>query len=87
MRSTWIKDASKVNCFASLILTKSSTPVTRASPAKCPIFPGAIPSSHTSVGPSASSSARWARRALNFPRLAALAGSLSRSKPLRRVGP
>ena len=57
-RSTWIRQASSVSCLASLTRVKSSTLVTRASPAKFPIFPGGIPSSHTSVGPSASSSAR-----------------------------
>jgi hypothetical protein len=63
----------------------SAASVTRASPAKCAILPGGMPSSHSSVGPSASNPARCARRSLNLPSVAACAGSFNRSNSLRRV--
>jgi hypothetical protein len=84
-RSTWIRLASRVSLLASVILTKSSTVVVRASPAKCPIFPGGIPVSHCSVGPNASSHCMCSRRCLNFVRVTAFGGSFSLSKPLRLV--
>ena len=59
--------------------------VTRASPAKCAIFPGGMPSSHASVGPMASISASSSSRCLNLPSDAAFATSFSRSNSLRRV--
>ena len=85
VRSTWMRLASNVNRLSSPILLKSAASVTFASPAKWEIFPGGTPSSHASVGPSASSSARWARRSLNFPIVAAFAGAFSRSNSLRRL--
>ena len=84
-RRTWIKLASRVSLLASPTLTKSSTVVVRASPAKCPIFPGGMPSSQCSVGPKESSHCVCSRRCLNFVRVAAFGGSFSLSKPLRRV--
>lgn len=63
----------------------SAASVTRASPAKCAILPDGTPSSHTSVGPSASSDARCARRRLSLVIVAACAGAFNRSNSLRRV--
>ncbi len=83
VRSTWMRLASSVSRLSSPILLKSATSVTLASPAKWEILPGGTPSSHASVGPSASRAARWAKRSLNFPMLAAFAGALSRSNSLR----
>lgn len=54
-------------------------------PAKCEILPGGTPCSHAPVGPSASRPARCARRTLNLPIVAALAGSFSRSTRPRRL--
>jgi hypothetical protein len=86
VRSTWTRLASSVSRLASsFIFDRSATSVTRACPAKCPIFPGGMPCSHTSAGPSASSSSMCWSRCLNFPRAADCAGALSASKPLRRV--
>jgi hypothetical protein len=77
---------SSVNRLSSLrTLRMSAASVTRASPAKCAILPGGMRSNHASVGPSASNAARWARRSLNLPNVAARAESFSRSKSLRRV--
>ncbi len=85
VRSTWMRLASSVNRLSSPILLKSAASVTLASPAKWEIFPGGTPPSHASVGPSASRSAKWARRSLNFPMLAAFAGVFSRPDSLRLV--
>src|SRR5436190_4663103 len=71
--------ASSVSRLASsFILDRSATSVTRASPAKCPTFPGGTPRNQTSVGPSASSSSMYCSRSLNLPSVAAFGGGLER---------
>ena len=78
--------ASSVSRLASsFIFDRSATSVTRASPAKCPTFPGGMPRNQTSVGPSASSSSMYCSRSLNLPSVAAFGGALSASKALRLV--
>ena len=85
VRSVWTNAASSVSRLASPTFLMSFASVTCASPAKFEIFPGGTPLSHTSVGPSASRSARWLSRSLNLPSVADFAGSFSRSNRLRRV--
>jgi hypothetical protein len=52
--AVWIRHTSSVNRLSRPTSRNSAASATAASPAKCAIFPGGIPASHTSVGPNSS---------------------------------
>ena len=83
VRHSWTKLAISVQRLSSPTSRRSPTSVVRACPAKCAIFCADTPASHCSVGPSPSSQAKYANRALNLLNVAAFAGAFSRSTPDR----